>query len=91
LKSALAARQFSAETIFLFVASFASPGHHLPGFLRAYGDPPLFRRFRWRFLLAPPLVAAAAIFFAVEKMHGLDLLLMLWATWHIVMQAYGMM
>ncbi len=87
----LAARQFSAETIFLFVASFASLGHHLPGFLRAYGDPALFRRFRWRFLLAPPLVAAAAIFFAVEKMHGLDLLLMLWATWHIVMQTYGMM
>ncbi|HKD35285.1 MAG TPA: tetratricopeptide repeat protein [Pirellulales bacterium] len=86
-----AARTISAETIFLFVAALASIGHHLPGFLRAYGDPVLFQRFRWRFLLAPPLVAAAATLFAVYGMHGLDLILMLWATWHIVMQTYGMM
>ena len=50
----LAARYFTPETIFLFVAAFASIGHHLPGFTRAYGDRELFRRFRWRFLLAPP-------------------------------------
>lgn len=86
-----AAETFSAQTIFLFVASFASIGHHLPGFLRAYGDRSLFDRFRWRFLLAPPLVAAAATLFTVNRMHGLDLILVLWATWHIMMQTYGLM
>lgn len=86
-----AARTLSAEAIFLFVASFASIGHHLPGFLRVYGDRELFRRFRWRFLLAPPLVAAAAVLFATQEIHGLDLVLMLWATWHVMMQTYGMM
>ena len=87
----LAARHFTADVIFLAVAAFASIGHHLPGFLRAYGDPELFRRFRWRFLLAPPLVLAVVLVFTFQKIHGLDLILMLWATWHIVMQTYGLM
>jgi tetratricopeptide (TPR) repeat protein len=87
----LAAQWFSADAIFLVVVSFASIGHHLPGFLRAYGDPELFRRFRWRFLLAPPLILAVVLLFTMQKMHGLDLVLMLWATWHVIMQTYGLM
>ncbi len=87
----VAARHFSPEFIFLVVGSFASIGHHLPGFLRAYGDPALFRRFRWRFLLAPPLVLATAILFTSRKFHGLTLILFVWATWHIIMQTYGLM
>ncbi len=87
----LAARQFSLDAIVLAVASFASIGHHLPGFVRAYGDRELFRRFRWRFLLAPPLVLGGALLFAWRDLHGLELILLFWATWHIIMQTYGLM
>ena len=37
-----------------FLLAFFTFGHHLPGFLRAYGDRELFTQYRWRFLLAPP-------------------------------------
>ena len=58
--------------------------------LRAYGDRELFRQHRWRFLLAPPLVLALSwTFFIGLKLHGLELLLLFWATWHIMMQTYG--
>ncbi len=86
-----AAQWFSTELIVVAVASFASIGHHLPGFMRAYGDRELFRRFRWRFLLAPPLIMAAALFFSLHNLHGLELILLVWATWHIIMQTYGLM
>src|SRR3954463_2663370 len=79
------------EQIYLAVISFASLGHHLPGFMRAYGDSELFRRFRYRFLLAPPLFLAVAAVFSVNHLHGLELLLLFWATWHVLMQTYGLM
>ncbi len=79
------------ETLALWVVSFASIGHHLPGFMRAYGDRELFRRFRWRFLLAPPLLLALAGLFALRGSHGLELILLFWATWHALMQTYGFM
>lgn len=87
----LLAEFLSPEHIFLLVAAFASLGHHLPGFLRAYGDRELFRRFRWRFLLAPPAALAAAMAFSLYDLHGLELVLLLWATWHIMMQTYGIL
>ncbi len=87
----LAVQWFSPELIFAAVASFASIGHHLPGFLRTYGDRELFRRFRWRFLLAPPLILAVAVYFSFRSLHGLELILLAWATWHILMQTYGLM
>ncbi len=88
---AVAAAWLAPETIFLFVVAFASIGHHLPGFMRAYGDRELFRRFQWRFLLAPPLVFLLALAFTLNNLHGLELVLMLWATWHIMMQTFGLM
>ncbi len=89
--AALAGRYLSPEQIFLLVAAFASIGHHLPGFLRAYGDRELFLRFRWRFLLAPPIALTVAVAFSSLGLHGLELVLLLWATWHIMMQTYGFM
>ena len=50
-----------AETISLIVTAFFAPGHHLPGLIRAYGDRDLFERFRWRFILVPPLVFLAKV------------------------------
>jgi TolA-binding protein len=100
----LAARYWlSPEHLYLAVISFASLGHHLPGFMRAYGDRELFARFRWRFLLAPPLVFSLALIFTPpeavrsaldlpwQHLHGMELILLIWGTWHGLMQTYGFM
>jgi Flp pilus assembly protein TadD len=87
----LAARHLSSEQIWLFAASFASIGHHLPGFMRAYGDRELFWRFRWRFLLMPPLILAVVGLIAWQELHTVEVLLLCWATWHVLMQTYGFM
>lgn len=79
----------TAETISLIVAAFFATGHHLPGLIRAYGDRELFERFRWRFLLAPPLVFLA--YFPLYDYHYnlYRLIILVWATWHGLMQVYG--
>ena len=91
------------EQLYLAVISFASLGHHLPGFMRAYGDRELFARYRWRFLLAPPLAVGLALLFTPPTpmqhalglpwthLHGLELILLAWGTWHGLMQTYGFM
>ena len=96
-------RWFTPEQITLAAISFASLGHHLPGFMRAYGDRDLFVRYRWRFLLAPPLVFAVALLFTPPRrlveafdlpwhhLHGLELVLLIWGTWHGLMQTFGFM
>ncbi len=78
-----------SETISLVVTAFFATGHHLPGLIRAYGDTELFRRFRWRFLLAPPLVFLA--YFPLYQYHFslYRLMILSWATWHGLMQLYG--
>jgi len=72
--------------------------HHLPTLLRIYGDQDLFRRYRWRFLLAPLLpffsfVAVAGwLLHTDEPIDNVLFLLMfltLWAPWHLMMQHYG--
>ncbi len=99
----LARHWLTPEQIHLSVISFASLGHHLPGFMRAYGDRELFRRFYWRFLLTPLLVFALALLFTPpaalasalhlpwKHLHGLELILLFWGTWHGLMQTYGFM
>ena len=71
--------------------------------MRAYGDRELFARFRWRFLFAPPLIFALALVFTPPAaiagalglpwthLHGLELILLVWGTWHGLMQTYGFM
>lgn len=80
---------WSAETIWLLATSFASFGHHLPGFLRSYLDPELFARFFWRFVLVPPLVFGTCLLFQSQGWHGLQVAILVWATWHGLMQTYG--
>ncbi len=96
-------RWLEPQQVYLAVISFASLGHHLPGFMRAYGDRELFARYRWRFLLAPPLALGLALAFTPPPpiaaalglpwvhLHGLELILLLWGTWHGLMQTYGFM
>lgn len=99
----LARHYFTAEQVSLAVIAFASLGHHLPGFMRAYGDGELFRRFRIRFLLAPVVVFGLALLFSPPTtlasalrlpwthLHGLELILLVWGTWHGLMQTFGFM
>ena len=72
--------------------------HHLPTFIRVYGDTDLFRRFKWTFVLAPvfPLGFAGAALaylnardYPVENVLYLWVLLALWDPWHFLMQHYG--
>ena len=78
-----------AETISLIVTAFFATGHHLPGLIRAYGDRELFERFRWRFILVPPLVFLAYFPLYTYHYNLYRLIILVWATWHGLMQLYG--
>jgi Flp pilus assembly protein TadD len=78
-----------SEQLSLWLLAFFTFGHHLPGFLRAYGDRELFARFRWRFLLAPPLVLAVSLWTDQRNLHGLLFLVFAWDIWHVLRQQYG--
>ncbi len=82
---------FSSRQIAVFLLAFFTFGHHLPGFLRIYGDRELFARYRLRFLLAPPLFFFAALGFRSHEFHTLFLFLSAWDIWHVLMQHYGFM
>ncbi len=81
----------SSEQIAILSLAFFTFGHHFPTFLRSYGDVELFQRFRTRFLLAPPLLFAAALWFSSRDLHGLLLFVAAWDIWHVLMQHYGFM
>jgi tetratricopeptide (TPR) repeat protein len=80
---------WSSMSIFLVVTTFSALGHHLPGFMRAYGDPELFSRYKWRFLIAPPLVYLIFLYYVHHQWQGMVLLIMTWGIWHGMMQHYG--
>ena len=69
--------------------SFGAVGHHLPSFLRTYGDRALFARHRIRLILAPILVFAVTLGFSMRGLHGMLLISMCWSIWHGMMQHFG--
>jgi hypothetical protein len=71
------------------ILAFGAMGHHLPGFIRAYTDPILFRQYRWRFVFAPLFFLIVCGLFAHYNFHGLQLILVLWGAWHGAMQVNG--
>ncbi len=80
---------WSGAVISSFVMIWAI-GHHLPGMMRAYGDPGLFRRFRIRFILAPlVLLSACGFAFWTGVNSGVLAIASVWGWWHYLMQAYG--
>ncbi len=81
----------SAETISVIVGAFFALGHHLPGMMRAYGDRELFSRFYWRFVLTPPLLFLAHFPLYYYHFELYRLIILVWATWHALMQLYGFM
>jgi Flp pilus assembly protein TadD len=85
----LAQARWSAQDIYLFVAAFGAMGHHLPGMIRAYGDRALFRRFRWRFILAPIFLLSVCVAFYWWDLKGIILIVFFWGVWHGMMQTYG--
>lgn len=80
-----------AKTILFFIMSFFAMGHHLPGFMRAYGDPDLFGTFKEKFLVAPLIVIGVVAISQFYTLHGLFLMVLLWEIWHLFMQHYGIM
>ena len=85
----LAQARWSAQDIYIFVAAFGAMGHHLPGMIRAYGDRALFRRFRWRFILAPIFLLSVCVAFYWWDLKGIILIVFFWGVWHGMMQTYG--
>ncbi len=81
--------RWSAQDIFLFVGAFGAMGHHLPGMIRAYGDPALFRRFKTRFLVAPIALLAVCIWSSFYNIQAVQLVALAWGIWHGMMQTYG--
>lgn len=74
--------------------------HHLPTFLRIYGDRDLLKRFRWSLLLAPIIpfgCCLLAVVFLIRSGSSMNDILYLyvivtiWDLWHFLMQHYGFM
>ena len=82
---------FRSQEIAVVLLAIFTFGHHFPTFLRAYGDHDLFARYRWRFLLAPPIIFAGALWFNARDLHGLLLFISMWDIWHLMMQHFGFM
>lgn len=71
------------------VLSLSATGHHLPGFIRAYTDPVVFKKFRHRLVIVPALILLLAIVAATYKLTFIFFLLIVWGTWHGIMQVHG--
>jgi hypothetical protein len=74
--------------------------HHLPTFIRIYGDRELFARYRWSFVLGPVVPLAFALGLTaylganrlpIEYLLSLYLLLAVWDPWHFLRQHFGFM
>lgn len=95
----LAHSAVTPEQLAIPVFAFATLGHHLPGYMRAYGDRQLFARFRLRFVVVPPILFAIVLFLVQPALFGvemrppssLQLLMVVWGAWHGLMQIYGFM
>jgi hypothetical protein len=72
-----------------WVFAFGAQGHHLPGWLRAYGDSAVFQAYRRRLLIAPVVIVGLSVGFALLELQTLVLLAYLWGVWHGLMQTYG--
>ncbi len=85
----LAKTRFDVNVFGAAILAIGGIGHHLPGFIRAYTDPVLFRRFRMRFILAPVLFVTTCLIFSTYHLQSLKLILLLWGVWHGAMQING--
>ena len=82
---------FDSQTIAFYALALFATGHHLPGFMRAYGDPALFSTFKEKFVVAPVVVLVVTALAQFNTLHGLFLIVLVWEIWHLFMQHYGIM
>lgn len=83
--------QIPLSTLGLYVLGLGGFGHHLPGFIRAYSDPDLFRRYRLRFTLIPALLLFVCGLYSFLDLNALTCATVAWGTWHGAMQINGFM
>jgi hypothetical protein len=81
---------FPAASIQSSVLTYMALGHHVPTFLRAYGDADEFRRNRFR-LIAIPLCILPAVWLMYLLDSRLLAMIFLWDQYHFVRQQYGFM
>jgi tetratricopeptide (TPR) repeat protein len=81
--------QVELATLSILVLGIGGFGHHLPGFIRAYSDPGLLRRFKVRFVLIPALLAVFCGAFAFYDLNAVTFAVAAWGTWHGAMQVNG--
>ena len=83
-----------ATTLILTTHIVMTVAHHLPTFIRLYGDVALFARHRWTFLIAPLLPLTIALLVGgwliahdlpVENLLYLFLLAVIWDPYHFLM------
>lgn len=81
---------FAPVSIEGVVLTYLAVGHHVPTFLRAYGDPDEYARNRFRLLLIPAIILplTAVLFLLDARLLGL---IFLWDQYHFVRQHYGFM
>ena len=72
-----------------WVFALGAQGHHLPGWLRAYGDKAVFSAYRQRLIWGPAVIVSLSVGFALADLHALVLMAYLWGVWHGLMQTYG--
>lgn len=82
-------RAIPPETLGLYVLGLGGFGHHLPGFIRAYADPELFRRYKLRFTVVPALLIAVCAAYSLLDLNALVVVTLAWGTWHGAMQING--
>ena len=89
-----------AATLVLVTHVVLTVAHHLPTWIRLYGDLDTFNADRWRWLLTPllPFALSLAVLihlraqgYGLEQFFYLFILLTLWDPWHFLMQHYGFM
>src|SRR6267154_2787805 len=87
-------------TLVLLAHVVFTVAHHLPTFIRIYGDVELFRRFNWHFIFAPVIAFGIAMSvlvylnvhdYPLENFLYLYIILTLWDPWHFMRQHYGFM
>lgn len=85
-----AARFMPADAVEHYVLAYMALGHHVPTFLRAYGDPAEFSRNRFQFVVVPLCVAPLVLFLVFFDARLLTLIFV-WDQYHFIRQHYGFM
>lgn len=82
-------QRVDAGILGLYVLGFGGFGHHLPGFIRAYADRDLFRRFKFRFTVVPMALVLLCGLYSFLNLNAVVCATVAWGTWHGAMQING--